>query len=84
MIDLNKHKLKLDYPCSWVYKVVVVETVNVKKVIKEVWLENDELFKIFLTNYYDFENKMLNEKYRLKQIVLQLYEDLEKKKYICI
>ena len=49
------------------------------RVINEVLLENDELFKYFLTNYYDFEDKVLNEKYRLTQTVLQIYEDLEKK-----
>lgn len=49
------------------------------RVINEVLLENDELFKSFLTNYYDFEDKVLNEKYRLTQTVLQIYEDLEKK-----
>jgi len=36
MIDLNKHKLELDYPCNWTYKLVVVETVNVKEVVTEV------------------------------------------------
>jgi len=41
MIDLNKHKLELDYPCNWVYKIVVVETVNIKKVIKEVITERE-------------------------------------------
>ncbi|ADG94690.1 conserved hypothetical protein [Arcobacter nitrofigilis DSM 7299] len=41
MIDLNKHKLELDYPCNWVYKVVVVETVNIKKVVKEVIVERE-------------------------------------------
>jgi putative lipoic acid-binding regulatory protein len=36
MIDLNKHKLELDYPCNWTYKLVVVETVNVKEVVTEI------------------------------------------------
>lgn len=41
MIDLNKHKLELDYPCSWVYKVVVVETVDIKEVVREVITERE-------------------------------------------
>ncbi|RXJ80985.1 YbeD family protein [Arcobacter sp. F2176] len=41
MIDLNEHKLELDYPCNWIYKVVVVETVNIKKVVKEVITERE-------------------------------------------
>ncbi|MGA1933249.1 YbeD family protein [Arcobacter sp. YIC-464] len=36
MIDLNKEKLKLDYPCNWKYKIVVLETINIKKVVTEV------------------------------------------------
>ncbi len=36
MIDLNKHKLELDYPCSWSYKLIVLETVNITKTVKEV------------------------------------------------
>lgn len=45
MIDLNKHKLELDYPCSWVYKVVVLETVNIKKVVKEVVSQREHSVK---------------------------------------
>jgi uncharacterized protein len=41
MIDLNKHKLELDYPCNWVYKIVVVESVNIKTVVKEVITERE-------------------------------------------
>ncbi|WP_428025272.1 HP0495 family protein [Arcobacter sp.] len=41
MIDLSKHKLELDYPCSWSYKIVVTETVNIHEVIKEVIIERE-------------------------------------------
>lgn len=41
MIDLNKHKLKLDYPCSWKYKIVILETVNVKYISKDVFGDRD-------------------------------------------
>lgn len=36
MIDLNNHKLELEYPCSWSYKLIVLETVNIKQTVKEV------------------------------------------------
>ena len=36
MVDLNKEKLKLDYPCSWAYKIVNLQEDNAKKIVKEV------------------------------------------------
>ncbi|MGA1941051.1 YbeD family protein [Arcobacter sp. YIC-310] len=36
MIDLNKEKLKLNYPCNWKYKIVVLETINIKTVVTDV------------------------------------------------
>jgi len=36
MIDLNQHKLELDYPCNWSYKLVIKHDQNIKKIIKEV------------------------------------------------
>lgn len=36
MVDLNKEKLKLDYPCSWVYKIVLLESANAKKVASSI------------------------------------------------
>jgi len=39
MVDLNKHKLELDYPCNWVYKVVVLETINLKVVMKDILVD---------------------------------------------
>ena len=37
MIDLNEHKLKLDYPCLWKYKIVILETINVKYISKDIF-----------------------------------------------
>lgn len=37
MIDLNKHKLELDYPCSWKYKIVLLESINVKFISNDVF-----------------------------------------------
>lgn len=37
MIDLSKHKLELEYPCSWKYKIVLLETVNTKYISKDIF-----------------------------------------------
>ena len=41
MIDLNEHKLELDYPCNWKYKLVIRKEQNIKKIIKEVLDERE-------------------------------------------
>lgn len=41
MIDLNKHKLELTYPCTWKYKIVILETTNVKYISKDVFGNRD-------------------------------------------
>ena len=41
MIDLSKEKLELDYPCSWEYKLVVLEHINIKMTVKDVILERE-------------------------------------------
>jgi len=41
MIDLNQHKLELDYPCNWKYKLVIRKEQNIKKIIKEVLEERE-------------------------------------------
>ena len=33
MIDLSDKKLELNYPCSWEYKLVVLEDCNIKKCV---------------------------------------------------
>ena len=45
MIDLNNHKLELDYPCSWKYKIVILETVNVKYISKDVFGDREHTVK---------------------------------------
>lgn len=39
MVDLSNEKLELNYPCSWIYKIVILETSNVKIITKEVFGE---------------------------------------------
>ena len=36
MIDLNNHKLELDYPCLWSYKIVIKHEHNGNKIAKEI------------------------------------------------
>ncbi|MCT7561430.1 DUF493 domain-containing protein [Aliarcobacter butzleri] len=45
MIDLNDKKLELDYPCNWEYKLVVLETTNIKQTVKEVIFEREHKVK---------------------------------------
>lgn len=45
MIDLSKEKLELNYPCSWTYKLVVLEKINIKTTVKEVVLEREHTVK---------------------------------------
>jgi len=35
MIDLNKEKLELNYPCKWTYKVIGKSETEIKKAVKE-------------------------------------------------
>ncbi|RXK11512.1 DUF493 domain-containing protein [Halarcobacter mediterraneus] len=41
MIDLNKEKLQLDYPCSWKYKIVIHEKSNANKITEEIFLQRE-------------------------------------------
>jgi len=41
MIDLSKHKLKLEYPCKWCYKIVVKSNSNGKNIAKEIFKEKE-------------------------------------------
>lgn len=45
MIDLSKEKLELNYPCSWEYKLVVLESCDIKKTVKEVIYEREHKIK---------------------------------------
>jgi putative lipoic acid-binding regulatory protein len=44
MIDLNNHKLKLDYPCSWSYKIVLLQEHNANAIARNVL--NDREYKV--------------------------------------
>lgn len=50
MIDLSNKKLELNYPCSWEYKLVVLESCNIKKCVKEIVLEREHTIKTSKTS----------------------------------
>ena len=45
MIDIKKKKLELNYPCSWEYKLVVLEHIDVKVTVKEIILNREHKVK---------------------------------------
>ncbi len=45
MTDLSQHKLELDYPCNWGYKVVVRHEQNIQDIIKEVLVQREHNIK---------------------------------------
>lgn len=45
MRDLSNETLELDYPCNWIYKLVVLERTNIKTTIKEVIFERTHSIK---------------------------------------
>jgi putative lipoic acid-binding regulatory protein len=36
MIDLNNYKLKLNYPCNWCYKIVILDQHNANAIAKNI------------------------------------------------
>ncbi len=45
MIDLNQHKVKLDYPCSWEYKIVILSEHNINPIVKEILADREHKIK---------------------------------------
>ena len=45
MRDLSNETLELNYPCSWPYKLVVLEKTNIKNVVIEVISEREHTIK---------------------------------------
>ena len=41
MIDLSKHKLELEYPCNWCYKIVLLNEKNAKKIASTILEDRD-------------------------------------------
>ena len=45
MIDLNNHKLELEYPCEWEYKVVIKSEKNINPITKEIFKTREHIVK---------------------------------------
>lgn len=45
MRDLSNEKLELNYPCSWPYKLVVLEKTDIKSAITDVISEREHTIK---------------------------------------
>lgn len=41
MIDLNKEKLELEYPCQWIYKLVVLSDHKIKSTVDEIVVDKE-------------------------------------------
>jgi putative lipoic acid-binding regulatory protein len=41
MIDLSQHKLELDYPCSWIYKVIGLSKEDIQIATKELFINRE-------------------------------------------
>jgi len=50
VINLNDKKLELDYPCSWEYKLIVLENCNIKKCVKDILLKREYNLKLSKTS----------------------------------
>jgi len=62
MINLNDKKLELDYPCSWEYKLIVLENCNIKKCVKDILLERE----------YNLKPSKTSSKGKFKSYTLQM------------
>jgi len=41
MIDLSKHKLELEYPCNWCYKIVLLNDTDPHQTAKDILDERE-------------------------------------------
>ena len=48
MIDLSKHKVELNYPCEWTYKVIGTSDKKVRDAVKEIMSKKE--YKLTLSN----------------------------------
>ncbi|QDF30329.1 DUF493 domain-containing protein [Halarcobacter anaerophilus] len=62
MVDLSKHKLELTYPCSWKYKIVMLESINVKNISKD----------IFSGREHDVKESNVSKKGKFKSYTIEL------------
>jgi len=71
MIDLNNHRLKLEYPCSWKYKIILLKTVNINVISKDIFGDREHTFSQ--------SNVSKKDKFRSYNIELIVYNDDDRK-----
>lgn len=45
IVDLNDKKVELNYPCTWEYKLVVLETCDIRISVEEIILKREHKIK---------------------------------------
>ena len=45
MIDLSKHKLELEYPCQWCYKIILLDKDDPHKIAKDILQDREHNIK---------------------------------------
>lgn len=48
MIDLSKHKVKIEYPCEWTYKIIGTSDKKIKTAVDEIM--DKKKYKLTLSN----------------------------------
>ena len=66
MTDLNQHKLELDYPCNWKYKVVIRYEQDIKTIIKEIMDQLDSRSHKILPSKQSSKGKFTSHSLELK------------------
>ena len=61
MIDLSQHKLELNYPCDWEYKVIGLSIEDIQIVAKELLIDRD----------YEIKHSKISKKGKFKSYSLQ-------------
>jgi putative lipoic acid-binding regulatory protein len=71
MIDLNKHNLSLDYPCSWSYKLIIKNGINIKHIAKDIL--KDKKHNLSLSN------QSKKAKFQSHTLSLEVFDECERK-----
>ncbi len=53
MSDINRHKLQLDYPCKWIYKIIGTDQGEMQSAVSEII--QDRPYKISLSRRSETE-----------------------------
>ncbi len=77
MIDLSKEKLKLNYPCPWVYKLVVLQDHDISKTLDDLISQDFKLKASKVSKKGKFKSYALELIVKSEKQRLELYELLK-------